>query len=117
LIRRLVRSLIRNATVTSANDSPALRLDLVLMNAMEIRAFEEVEIVNDATGARWTTWVEEGAPGEVRVPRMRAGDKVTILSSGLLHDGQTLAHKARVVSVDSRNALLSISEQPATARV
>ena len=111
MIRRLVRSVIRNATVTSASDSPALRLDRVLMNAMEVRAFEEVEIVNDATGARSTTWVEEGNAGEVRVPRMRAGDRVTILSSGLLHDGQTLAHKARVVSVGEKNELLSIGER------
>jgi aspartate 1-decarboxylase len=110
LIRRLVRSVVRNAKVTAASDSPALRLDRVLMNAMEVRAFEEVDVVNEATGARFTTWVEEGRPGEIRVPHMRAGDTVTIISLGLLHDGQTLAHKARVVTVGPKNELISIGE-------
>ena len=110
MIRRLVRSVIRNATVTAASDSPSLRLDRVLMNAMEVRAFEEVDVVNEATGARYTTWIEDGQPGEVRVLHMRAGDKITIISLGLLHDGQTLAHKARVVNVGEKNDLLSIRE-------
>jgi len=110
LIRRLVRSVLRNATVTAANDSPALRLDRVLMNAMEVRAFEEVDVVNNATGARYTTWIEEGETREVRAPYMRQGDVVTILSTGLLHDGQTLAHKVRMVTVGAKNELISITE-------
>jgi hypothetical protein len=44
-MRRFVRSLIQNATVTSAERSVALKLDPVLMRAMEVRAFEEVEVV------------------------------------------------------------------------
>ena len=111
MIRRLVRSLIRNATVTGANDAPSLRLDRVLMNAMEVRAFEEVDVINTVTGARTTTWVEEGESGEVRVPHTRTGDVVTILSLGLLHDGQTLAHKVRVVAVDAKNELVAITEE------
>ena len=111
MIRRLVRSVLANATVTAANDAPSLRLDRVLMNAMEVRAFEEVDVVNNATGARYTTWVEAGGSGEVRVPHVRAGDVVTILSTGLLHDGQTLAHKARVVTVGASNELISIDER------
>ncbi|HSP13690.1 MAG TPA: aspartate 1-decarboxylase [Thermoanaerobaculia bacterium] len=110
MIRRLVRSVIRNARVTATNDSPSLRLDRVLMNAMEVRAFEEVEIVNEATGVRCTTWVEEGGGGEVRIPHMPVGDTVTIISLGLLHDGQTLAHKARVVTVGPKNEVVSIAE-------
>ncbi|HSP35326.1 MAG TPA: aspartate 1-decarboxylase [Thermoanaerobaculia bacterium] len=111
MIRRLLRSVIRNATVTATHDAPSLRLDRVLMNAMEVRAFEEIDVINNSTGARYTTWVEEGQSGEVRVAHVRAGDVVTILSSGLLHDGQTLAHKARVVTVSMKNELISIDEQ------
>jgi aspartate 1-decarboxylase len=109
-MRRLVRSVIRGATVTAANDAPSLRLDRVLMNAMEVRAFEEIEVVNEATGARHATWVEEGEAGELRVPHMRAGDKVTIASLGLLHDGQTLAHKTRLITLGPKNELISIDE-------
>jgi aspartate 1-decarboxylase len=109
-MRRLVRSVIRGATVTAANGAPSLRLDRVLMNAMEVRAFEEVEVVNEATGARHATWVEEGEGGELRVPHMRAGDRVTIASLGLLHDGQTVAHKVRMVMVGPKNEIVSIAE-------
>ena len=111
MIRRFVRSVIQKATVTNGEAASSLRLDPILMRAMEIRAFEEVEITNVATGARFMTWVEEGAPGEVRAPHVRSGDVITIISSGLLHDGQTLAHKARVVNVDERNIVVSIEEK------
>ncbi len=102
-MRRFVRSLIQNATATSAERSVALKLDPVLMRAMEVRAFEEVEVVNAATGARLSAWVEDGEPGEVRVPHMHAGDVITVISHRFLHDGQTLAHKARVVTAGPKN--------------
>ena len=110
MIRRFVRSVIRNATVTGAMDSAALRLDPVLMGAMEVRAFEEVEVVNVSTGARFMTWVEEGAAGDVCIAHVRAGDMITIVSHGLLHDGQTLTHKVRVVVVDAHNRVLTLTE-------
>ena len=109
-MRRFVRSMIQNATVTSAEVSAALKLDPVLMTAMEVRAFEEVDVVHIATGARFSTWVEEGGSGVVACAHARAGDVITIICSGWLHDGQTLAHKARVVGVDAGNTVLSISE-------
>ncbi len=111
MIRRFVRSVIERATVTAGEATTSLHLDPILMRAMEIRSFEEVEVTNVATGARFTTWVEEGAPGEVRAPYVRTGDAITITSSGLLHDGQTLTHKARVVRVDQQNHVLSIEER------
>jgi len=110
-MRRFVRSLIQNATVTSTERSAALKLDPVLMRAMEVRPFEDVEIVNAASGVRFSAWVEEGASGEVRVPQMRAGELITIISHGFLHDGQTLAHKVRVVMAGPKNEVVSIGEQ------
>jgi aspartate 1-decarboxylase len=110
VIRRFVRSLIESATVTAASETPALRLDPVLMNAMEIRTFEEIEVVNVATGARVSTWVEAGGPGEVRVAHMRTGDRISIVCHGWLHDGQTLAHRAKVIAVDAANRVLSLTE-------
>jgi len=109
-MRRFVRSVIQNATVTSAERSVALRLDPMLMRAMEVRAFEDVEIVNIATGARFSAWVEEGAAAEVRVPQTRVGDVITIVSHGFLHDGQTVGHKVRVVTVGPKNEVVSIGE-------
>jgi aspartate 1-decarboxylase len=108
MIRRFVRSVIHNATVTHA--------DRVLLEAIGVQPLEEVEIVNVATGERFTTWIESGSAGEVRVHggtahHVRAGDVVTILSYGLLHDGQTLTHRAKVVTVDAQNHILSLDER------
>ncbi len=111
MIRRFVRSVIQNATVT-AGHSPriSLRLDPVLMRAMEVLALEEVEIVNVATGARVDTWIEEGSAGEVSVRHMRAGDVISIVSHGLLHDGQTLTHRAKIIVVNAQNQIVSLTD-------
>ena len=109
MIRRFVRCAIHNATVTG-NAAVSLRLDRVLMNAAALLPFEEVEVINSATGARITTFVEAGDSGEVRVPDMRAGDRVSIVAHGLLHDGQTLNHKVKVVTCDGENRVVALTE-------
>lgn len=109
-MRRFVRSLIQSATVTASGSPAALQLDPVLMRAMEVRPFEEVDVINVGSGARFSTWVEEGGSGVVACAGVRAGDRITIVSAGWLHDGQTLAHKPRVITVDASNCVLSISE-------
>jgi aspartate 1-decarboxylase len=108
----LARSIIRGATVTHGDVRDALRLDPVLLRSAEIRPFEEVEIVNLTTGTRLRTWVEEAAEasGEVHAPGARAGDHITIAAYTLLHEGQTLAHKVKLVSVDPANRVVAITE-------
>lgn len=110
MMRRLVRAVIRNATVTSG-DVLNLRIDPVLLRAANILPLEEVEIVNHATGERVVTFVEAGASGEVHAPGMRNGDVVSVISYGLLHDGQTLNHKAALVTVDATNVAVVVEEQ------
>ena len=120
MIRRFVRSVIHNATVTHT-DGPwpaSIRIDPVLLRSADLRPFEEVEIVNTATGVRWQSWAVPAAEGsgEVRVQsgearHARTGDIVTILSYGLLHDGQTLGHKAKVLTLDPANRVVSLVEE------
>ena len=120
MIRRFVRAVIHNASVTHAESAGpvSLRIDPVLLRSADVRPFEEVEIVNTTTGSRWRSWAEPAAEGsgEVRVHagpahHVRTSDVVTIVSYGLLHDGQTLAHKARVLTLDSSNRVVSLSEE------
>jgi aspartate 1-decarboxylase len=108
MIRRFVRAAIRNATVTHG-DALALRVDPVVLRSANILPLEEVEIVNHSTGEHVTTFAEAGEPGEIHAPRMRAGDAISILSWGLLHDGQTLAHQATLVTLDANNHVVSIA--------
>jgi aspartate 1-decarboxylase len=112
MMRALLRSVIRNATVTHA-DSAGLRIDPILMRAAELLPLEQVEIVNAATGAHVTTFVEPGeeGSGEVRIHgAARIGDAVSILSWGWLHEGQTLAHAAKIVTVDAQNHVIALAE-------
>ena len=111
MMRRLVRGAIQNATVTRA-EGLSLRIDPILLRAANILPLEEVEVVNHATGERVVTFAEPAAEasGEVALGRMRSGDVVSIVSWGWLHDGQTLAHKAKLVTVDAQNRLIGISD-------
>jgi aspartate 1-decarboxylase len=110
MMRRLVRAAIQNATVTRG-EGVTLRIDPVILRAANILPLEEVEIVNQASGERFTTFVEPGAEGSGEVAvRMRAGDIVSIVSWGLLHDGQTLAHKATIVTLDAHNQVIALAE-------
>ena len=108
MIRKIVRSMIRDARVTHAG-SAALQIDAFVLRAAEILPFEEVEVVNQTTGAHVHTWIEAGAEGsgEVRMEGAKPGDVITIVCYGMLHEGQTLDHKARVIRLDPQNRLLS----------
>lgn len=110
MMRRLVRAAIHNATVTSG-EGVAARIDPVILAAADILPLEEVEVVHHATGARFFTFAEKGADGEVRAPGVRAGDVISIVSWGLLHDGQTLAHEAKIVTLDARNGVIAIARE------
>jgi aspartate 1-decarboxylase len=113
MMRRLVRAAIQNATITRA-EGLTLKIDPVLLRAANILPLEEVEIVNHATGQRFSTFAEEGSAGEVSAPRLRAGDVVSIVAWGVLHDGQTLAHSATLVTVSAENRVLAVAQtQPA----
>ena len=111
MIRSLVRTVIHDARVTHVG-SVALQIDAYVLRAADILPFEEVEIVNQTTGAHQRTWIEPAAEGsgEVRIHSgARQGDAITIISYGMLHDGQTLDHKARVLRLDPQNRLISVT--------
>lgn len=110
-MRRLVRAAIQNATVTRG-EGLTLRVDPIILRAANVLALEEVEVVSHATGERFFTFVEPASEGsgEVAVGRVRAGDVVSIVSWGLMHDGQTLAHRANVVTLDGSNSVVAVAE-------
>jgi len=110
MMRRLVRAAVRNATVTRA-EGVTLKLDPLILTAANILPLEEVEIVNHASGERLRTFAEVAAEGSGEVAvNMRAGDVISVVSWGLLHDGQTLAHKANVVTLDAENRVIAVAE-------
>jgi aspartate 1-decarboxylase len=113
MMRRLVRAAIQNATVTSG-EGLTLRIDPVILRAANILPLEEVELVDHETGERLTTFAEIGGDGEVVAPHVRVGDIISIVAWGVLHDGQTLAHKATIVTLDPDNRVIAVTEAAAT---
>ena len=111
MMRRLVRAAIQNATVTRSVGL-TLKADPVLLRAANILPLEEVEIVHHATGERFTTFAEEGGSGEVCAPKVRVGDVISIVAYGVLHDGQTLAHTATLVTVSPDNEVIAVAQTP-----
>jgi aspartate 1-decarboxylase len=109
MMRRLIRAAVRNATVTHV-EGVTLKADPLILTAANILPLEEVEVVNHATGERVTTFAEAGASGEISAPGMRAGDVVSVLSWGLMHDGQTLNHTAKLVTLDASNRVIAVSD-------
>jgi aspartate 1-decarboxylase len=112
MMRRLVRAAIQNATVTRG-EGLTLKVDPVILRAANILPLEEVEVVLHATGERVTTFAEVAGNGEIISPKGRAGDAMSIVCWGVMHDGQTLAHTSRVVTLGAGNVVAAITETAA----
>ncbi|MDP9362319.1 MAG: aspartate 1-decarboxylase [Acidobacteriota bacterium] len=118
-MRTLLHAVIQNAVVTSAATlwPVSLRVDAFVMRAAEILPFEEVEVVNVDTGERFRTWVEPAQEGSGEIALhagsrspVRTGDTISILSFVTFHEGQTIAHKPRIVTLGTDNHVVSVGE-------
>jgi aspartate 1-decarboxylase len=118
-VRTLLHAVIHNAVVTSAATlwPVSLRVDAFVLHAAEILPFEKVEVVNVSTGERFRTWVEPAQEGSGEVALhvgsrspIRTGDTISILSFASFHEGQTLAHKPRIVTLGANNRVVSAGE-------
>jgi aspartate 1-decarboxylase len=118
-MRTLLHAVIQNAVVTGAATlwPVALRVDAFVLRAAEVLPFEEVDVINIGTGERFRTWIEpapEGG-GEVAVHTgarapVRVGDTISIVSFATFHEGQTLAHRPRIVTLGANNQVVSVGE-------
>ena len=112
-MRSILHAVIENARVTAVGDSPALRLDAYIIRAAALFPFERVDVINLSTRERLQTWIEpmpEGS-GEVVVHTVaKKGDVVAIVAFAHLHEGQTLSHKPKFVTLDGKNGVLRVHE-------
>ena len=119
-MRTLLRSVIHNATVTWADNGwpVRLRIDAFVLRAAEMLPFEKVEVVNVETGTRFEAWIEAAPEGSGEVALhagsktpLRRGDLISVSAYVALHEGQTLAHTARFVTLDSDNRVIEAVER------
>ena len=115
MLRELCKSKIHGATVTEANlyYEGSLTLDLDIIEAADLAAYERIQVLNVNNGARLETYVIPGERGGGAVhlngaaARLGAvGDKLILISYAHYEESQVEGHEPRVVYVDDRNRVV-----------
>lgn len=108
----MMKSKIHRATVTDANLAyvGSITLDRDLMEMADLLPYEKVHVVDVDNGARFETYVIEGAPasGEVCLNGAAArlvhrGDKIIVISYASYDATELEDHHPVVVHVDGTN--------------
>lgn len=109
----MLKSKIHRATVTGAelDYTGSVSIDPELCAAVGLREFEKVDVLDIDNGARLTTYVILGAPGEVCLNGAAArlvakGDRVIIVAYAQLDESEAEAFRPRIVLVDERNRIV-----------
>ncbi len=111
-MRVMLKSKIHRAHVTECNVDyeGSVTIDKKLMEAADILPYEQVEVLNINTGARFTTYAIEGEKGEICLNGAAArlavrGDIVIILSYRHVQEEQIRNFTPILVYVDAKNAI------------
>jgi aspartate 1-decarboxylase len=110
----MLKSKIHRATVTAADLSynGSISIDPTLVEAVGLREFEKVDVLDIDNGARLTTYVILGEPGEICVNGAAArlvqkGDRVIICAYAQLDETEAEHFRPKIVLVDEINAIAS----------
>lgn len=116
MMLNMLKSKIHRATVTDAdlNYEGSISICPALTIAAGLRLFEVVDIYNINNGARFSTYVIEGKPGEICLNGAAArmvhrGDLVIIANYALYTEDEAERHLPKVVFVDEKNRIKTLS--------
>jgi aspartate 1-decarboxylase len=108
----MLKSKIHGATVTGAdiNYTGSVAIDPALCEAVGLREWEKVDVLDIDNGARLTTYVILGEPGEVCLNGAAArlvqkGDRVIIVAYAQFDEQEAADHRPSVVIVDEKNGV------------
>jgi len=108
----MLKSKIHRATVTGADIAynRSIPIDPVLVHADGLREFAKVDVLDIDNGARLTTYVILGKPGEVCVNGAAArlvekGDRVIIAAYAQLSEEEAETFRPMIVLVDETNLI------------
>jgi aspartate 1-decarboxylase len=109
----MLKSKIHRATVTGADITyeGSVSIDPVLCEAVGLREFEKVDVLDIDNGARLTTYVITGGPGEMCLNGAAArlvhpGDRVIVVAYAQLDVSEAEAFRPRIVVVDETNRIV-----------
>jgi aspartate 1-decarboxylase len=111
--RRMMKSKIHRATVTTANLHyvGSVSIDTRLMELADILPYEQVAVLDVDNGARFETYAIEGAGGEVCLNGAAArlvapGDRVILITYAEYAEEEMENYAPRVVHVDGANRVI-----------
>jgi aspartate 1-decarboxylase len=111
----MCRAKVHRATVTETrlNYEGSLTLDKTLMEAADIKPFEQVQVLNINNGHRAETYIIEGEPGSGQVVINGAlarwaqkGDVIIIIANALASEHEIQDWRVRIVHVDQNNRIV-----------
>jgi aspartate 1-decarboxylase len=108
----LMKSKLHRATVTEAdlNYEGSISIDPKLCEAARFFKNERVDIYNINTGARFSTYVLYGKPGQIGLNGAAArlvspGDKIIIVTYADFDETEAMAYQPKVVLLDEKNEI------------
>jgi aspartate 1-decarboxylase len=108
--RRMMKSKVHRAVVTDANLHyvGSVTIDRALMDAADIREWEQVQIVDIDNGARFETYAIPGGPGDLCLNGAAArlvqpGDRVIVITYADYDEAELETYEPTVVHVDTAN--------------
>ncbi len=112
MIITICKSKITNVRVTQAElyYEGSITIDAKILKAAGLIAGEKVEVLNVNNGSRFETYTIAGKPGSGQIclngPAARlgcVGDKIVILSYGLVEEKKAKSYKMKLVRLDGNN--------------
>jgi aspartate 1-decarboxylase len=120
--RTFLRAKLHRATITSADRDyeGSISIDRELCRAASLLEFEQVDIYDITNGARFTTYVIYGEPGQIQVNGaaallVRPGDLIIVAAYIALDAGEIAAHTATIVLLDPANRATAVTTSPVRA--
>jgi aspartate 1-decarboxylase len=117
--RTMLKSKIHRATVTDANLNyvGSITVDTELLDAADIRLYEQVVVVNINNGARFETYAIEGAPGSgtmclngAAARLAQPGDLIIVLTYAQYLEADLENYEPTVVHVDEHNRQILVPD-------
>ncbi len=112
MLRTMMKSKLHRATVTEANLNyvGSITIDRDLMEQIDVYENEKVQIVDNNNGSRFETYVIPGPRGSgviclngAAARLVQVGDKIIIISYGMMTSEEALNYKPLIVILDENN--------------
>jgi aspartate 1-decarboxylase len=119
----MLKSKIHRATVTDCDLHyvGSITIDATLLEAADIKEFEQVAVVDIDNGARFETYTIPGEPGSgdmklngAAARLVHRGDTIIVISYASYDREELEDHRPRVVHVGVRNEIVTVDENVAS---